>query len=253
VVPVPDRGDHAPVDLTEDSFRALARSSPWRWSTLHFTHKDDGGEVEAWVRRPGRLRVRAPGRPDTFESGVPYSQTTVWASDDPNVVPPPEPEHRTPQDASPLLRPDGLVAERPSDWDIDYDDPMYQNFIWVEMLDPVELSHHVAVSDLRVDEVAGRPVWRALLRAEEGYEPRCGGNCCELLYSDVSRRCESEDPAEWYEAPPPGTYPDVYDVALDVQTGIVVQLTPVGGRRDDLAFSNTILKVDADLDAMFPV
>jgi hypothetical protein len=239
------------VDLTEDSFRALARSSPWRWITMHFRHRDDGGEVEAWVRRPGRLRVRSPGRPDTFESGVPYSSTTMWASDDPGFVPPPEPERRTPQDLSPQLRPDGLVAERPSDWDVDYDDPMYGNFSWVAMLDPVELSHHVGVSDLRVDEVAGRVAWRALLRAETGYSPRCGGNCCELLYSEVGRVCEVEDPADAYVGPG-AEYPDCYDVALDTQTGVVVRCLPVGGAPDAPWLENDILEVDANLDAMFP-
>jgi hypothetical protein len=53
--------DDGQVERTEDSFRALARSSPWRWTTLHFAHRAGFGEVEAWVKRPGRLdQVFAP-------------------------------------------------------------------------------------------------------------------------------------------------------------------------------------------------
>jgi hypothetical protein len=120
------------------------------------------------------------------------------------------------------------------------------------MLDPVELSHHVAVSDLREDEVAGRPAWRARLVAELGYEPRCGGNCCELLYSEAGLRADFPDPDDVLEDWRGRDYPEAYDVALDVQTGVVVHLAPVGGARDDLAFDLTIHEVDADLDHLFP-
>ena len=51
----------------------------------------------------------------------------------------------------------------------------------------------------------------------------------------------------------PGTvYPDGFDVALDVQTGIVVHLAPVGGNDDELGFDVVIHEVDADLDHLFP-
>ena len=47
-----------------DSFAALARSSPWRWSTLRFTVTWPGdpwssGAVRAWLRRPDSLRVES--------------------------------------------------------------------------------------------------------------------------------------------------------------------------------------------------
>ena len=231
---------------TVDSFLALARSSPWRWRTLHFSHRGQDEAVEAWVRRPGRLRVRRPGQADVFESGVPYSRG--WVSTDPDFVRP-LPKH--PRDVEPIWRPDGLVAERPSSIEIEYDDPMYGNYSWVAMLDPVELSHHVEVSDPRVDEVVGRVTWRALLRAEEGYDARCGGNCCELLWSDVSRRCEFDDPSD---APPPQpgrVYPDGHDVSLDLQTGVVVRCHPVGGDADAPWLEVDIHEVDADLDHLF--
>jgi hypothetical protein len=238
------------MDLTEDSFLALARSSPWRWSTLHFTHRDGHGQVEAWVKRPGQLLVRELGRPDTYESGVPYTSSTLTVSNDPGFAPP-EPEHRVPQDVRPELRPDGLVAERPSDRDVDYDDPMWGNFSWVAMLDPVELSHHVAVADLRSDEVGGRPVWRADLEALPGYDPRCGGNCCELLYSEAGLHADLPEPQQVPEAWRGRIYPEAYDVALDVATGVVVRCLPVGGAEDAPWLENDILEVDVDLDEVF--
>jgi hypothetical protein len=238
------------VRLTEDSFRALARSSPWRWTTLHFAHRGGFGEVEAWVKRPGRLLVRQPGRPDTYESGLPYTTSSLIVSNNPDLDLP-EPEHRLPQDVRPELRPDGLVAERPTRWDVDYDDPMYWNYSWVAMLDPVELSHHVAVIDLRVDEVAGRPSWRARLVAELGYDPRCGGNCCELLYSEAALLADFPAPEDVPEEWRGRTYPEAYDVSLDVQTGVVVRCLPVGGAEDASWLENDILEVDTDLDELF--
>jgi hypothetical protein len=237
------------VELTEDSFRALARSSPWRWTTLHFAHRAGFGEVEAWVKRPGRLLARQVGRPDTYESGLPYTTGSLTVSTHPELDPP-EPERHVPQDVRPKLRPDGLVAERPG-WGVDYDDPMYWNYSWVAMLDPVELSHHVAVSDLRVADGADRPAWRATLMALPGYDPRCGGNCCELLYSEAGLRADFPEPEEVPEEWGGRTYPEAYDVALDVQTGVVVRCLPLGGAEDAPWLENDILEVDADLDQVF--
>lgn len=234
------------MELTEDSWRALARSSPWRWQTLHFAHRGGDDEVEAWVRRPGRLLVRTPDGQEHRQSGVPY--TRLFVSTDPDFV---EPRPESPQDVEPVLRPDGLVAERPASLTIDYDDPMWGNYRWVAMLDPVELSHHVAVADLRIDQVAGRLAWRAYVRAEEGYDARCGGNCCELLWSDVSRRCEFSDPDDAPPARPGRTYPDGYDVALDVETGVVVRCHPIGGDADSPWLEVDIREVDGDLDELF--
>lgn len=241
---------------TADRFRALARSSPWRWRTLHFRQRGGAtrGEVEAWVRRPGELVVREEDGRVHRVSGLPYSYATLVASTDGSTTAPPPPVHVTPEQVAPPLDADGLVERRPGSWPlgpgeqaVDYDDPMWGNYTWVAMLDPVELSHHVDVRDPRVDEVAGREVWRAFLRAEEGYRPRCGGNCCELLWSDVSRRCEFDDPEDAPRARPGTTYPDCYDVSLDVQTGVVVRCLPVGAHVDHAWLEVDILEVDADV------
>lgn len=237
---------------TVDAFRALARSSPWRWTTLHFQHRSGYPEsCEAWVRRPGELVVRRPDGSEERQSGLPYSRSVTVVAVAGDEPPPPLPQPVLPHEAAPRLRPDGLVDERPPRSEVDYDDPMYGNYAWVAMLDPVELSHHVAVSNLRAAEVAGRPAWRADLRAELGYDPRCGGNCCELLYSEAGLLADFESLDDVPEESRGRTYPDHYDVALDVQTGVVVRCLPVGGAPDAPWIENDILEVDVDLDAMF--
>ena len=226
---------------TGDDFRALARSSPGRWRTLHFRHRATLGEEDVQrgrlpgheLQRPGRLLVRtADGEEhrvvDRPGSNRAIGVAVVVESDlDPDAVP-------------------GLAPEPPGPaYDVAFDDdPMWVNYRWVAALNPVELSHDVAVDRLRVEEVHGRPVWRADLRALPGYSPRCGGNCCELLWSEVGRVCEVDDPAEAYH-PPGFDYPDHYDVALDVQTGVVVRCLPVGGDPRSPWLENDILEVDA--------
>ena len=122
------------------------------------------------------------------------------------------------------------------------------------MLDPVELSHHVDVRNLRREEVAGRVVWRADLRALSGYDPRCGSNCCELLWSEASWYADFgglDDPdPDAPPIPPDVVFPDHYDVSLDVQTGVVVRCAPVGGTGGGTRFDVGILEVDTDLDAV---
>jgi hypothetical protein len=129
---------------------------------------------------------------------------------------------------------------------------MYGNYSWVAMLDPVELSQDVRVDDLRVDAVGDRPAWRARLVAEPGYLPRCGGNCCELLYSEAGLMSDfSDDPSQVPEKWRGRVYPDAYDVALDVETGIVVRCHPIGGEDGAPWLENDVLEVDADVDAVF--
>jgi len=227
------------MDLTQDSFSALARSSPWRWRALHFRHRSSRGEVEAWVRRPGWLLVRDADGVDHVETGVPYTTSRVLGGD--ADMPPPEP--KAPQDVAPELRRDGLVKQRPDDLAIQYDDPMYGSFSWVAMLDPVELSHHVQATSLRIDTKDGRTVWRARLAAEEGYDPRC--SCCPLLWSRWSD--EAEHQAGGPAVRPSHEYPPAYEVALDFQTGAVCEVSPVGPAAEQWWFEMEILAVDDDV------
>jgi len=238
------------VQPTVDSYRALARSSPWRWRTLHFTRRGGLGDVEAWVRRPGRLLVLTADGSVEYVSGVPYSSSTFLLTSGPaGPVVEPVADVLPSADPVPVFRADGLVAERPADWYLTHSDPMWENYTWTAMLDPDELSHDVEVEDVRADELGGREVWWARLRPVEGYEPRCG--CCPLLWSEVAARAEyGEEPDRLASFAEEG-YPEAHDVALDVETGVVLALQPVGGGPSRTGFTVEIREVDADLDAIF--
>jgi hypothetical protein len=226
------------VTPTADDFMALARSSPWRWTTLHFSHvgRANGfAGVEAWLARPERLLVRHDGGSERCD-GWPYGSSA-------------EVEMLWPTAFDPVLRADGLVAERPDDWRITWGDPMYTNYQWVAMLDPVELSHHVDVSDVRVGERFGRPTWEARVVALEGYDPRCG--CCPLLASEIADFYEYDDGSGIWKPPPGTSYPDAFEVALDVDTSVVVRCEAIGGDRPGVGFDVEIHEVDADLGAVF--
>jgi hypothetical protein len=233
---------HGEVRPTADSWRALARSSPWRWRTLHFTRHDAGRSVEAWVRRPGELLVRPEGDREEYVSGVPYGPAAIGlAACEP--VPASRPERAI------VLRPDGLVAQRPEDWHLAHSDPMWENYLWPAMLDPDELSRGVAVSDVHRDDREGRETWWARVVAESGYEPRC--SCCPLLWSEVAARAEYGDEPDRLAQFTAEGYPDAHDVALDVQTGVMVVIEPLGGGRSGLGFTVAIHDADEDLDAVF--
>lgn len=228
------------MQLSVDSFRALARSSPWRWSTVHLRHRDDGASVEAWIRRPDWMLVRhADGREYVERAGGRTAAVLTVRTDGPATSE--VRELAWGGGLTPAYRPDGLVATRP-DRLVDYDDPMHGSYRWVAMLDPVELSEGVQLADLRAGERRGRPTWWARARPIEGYDPRCG--CCPLLWSKIT------DDVEYGDRPRYSTdYPDAYDVALDVQTGIVVELRAIGGRAG-LDFEVELLEVDADLEGL---
>ncbi|HKX67362.1 MAG TPA: hypothetical protein VJN29_09080, partial [Intrasporangium sp.] len=133
-----------------DDFRALARSSPWLFTTLHFTHRPTDprrvGPAEAWLQRPGLLRVEDENGAHVV-TGVPYMRrrlATEGTSPEWSVSPPDEHE--------PTRRPDGLVAARPAGLEVDYDDPMWQSYVWVAMLDPVELATGTRLTELAATE-----------------------------------------------------------------------------------------------------
>jgi hypothetical protein len=210
---------------TPDSFTALARSSPWRWSTLRFTVRRgvDAGRpdpVRAWLRRPDVVRVetldgellqivREP--PQQVGASLPWPSTAD----------------------EPVRRPDGLIAERAPGFL--FDAPMFEDYRWVAMLDPVELadgrdhdSGDPAWPALVVDAVAevehaGRPAWEAVVRTTPAYEPRCG--CCPLLRSREIDLLEFADYPEYILS----AYPDAYRVRLDVGTGVCVSTEELGG------------------------
>ncbi|MGY1604314.1 hypothetical protein [Geodermatophilus sp. SYSU D00815] len=203
---------------------ALARSSPWRWSTLRFTsgrYRDGAWEpvIRAWVRRPDALRVETAAGA-VLQAGVqppaPGARVVLTAPGRAPAAVPPAP--------APVFRPDGLVAQRPPRWVLDTDAPFYENYFWVAMLDPVELADGEDGPPLVVEGVAevdhhGRPAWEAVVRTTASYDPRCG--CCALLDSLENARREWE--SNGYPLPrQPGAYPDRWRVRLDVGTGVCV-------------------------------
>lgn len=239
---------------TADDFRALARSSPWRFTTLHFTHSSRDGNrarqapVEAWLDRNVRtVTVRSARGITEIATGVPYSSATISATD----VHGAEDLGFAPQRHEPVIRPDGLVGKRPYDWHVNHGDPMVRNYRWTAMLDPAELSDGVDVSEVAAITVRGRATWTATCRpligeGEDwigGYAPRCG--CCPLLDSKASRLPEfGEDHPDLV----PEDLPTAYVVQLDVQTGIVVDITPLDGA-DGSSLANEIHAVDRPLEA----
>lgn len=231
--------------LSEATFRGLARSAPWRFSTLHFTHARRRGPTttQAWLRRPGHLTVRDDRGLVHVVEGVPYSLAPyrAFGGQQPWTPAPPQ--------AMPVqLDGDGFVIERPP---ADYDDPMWGSFDWVAMLDPVELSSGTVVEDLAETLRHGRRTWWARMAASADYEPRCG--CCPLLWGRVSEDLEGRAGGPTVLAQEPDVvYPESWLVGLDVQTGVVVSREPVGGSRDDLGVSVMIHAVDVDLRSPVP-
>jgi hypothetical protein len=223
-------------------FAALARSSPWRWTTLRFTVRWPGDlwrtqELRAWLRRPDRLRVEtldarlvqivheSPQQVGVVTPhGDRYAATLSWwtASDA----------------AQPPRRADGLVAARPERFstDFSYDAPMYRDYFWGAMLDPVELADgrspdtDASLPGTEIDAVAqvehaGRPAWEAILRRTPAYQPRC--TCCSLLRSREVDLAEAESGAG--DKVVLDEYPEAYRVRLDVGTGVCVLTEPIGG------------------------
>ena len=207
-----------------DDFRALARSSPWLWSTLRFTHRprQSAHPVRAWLRRPDALRVEdGSGAVLGVVHGRSSTSTTFAVGVGP-VEPPPDPE--------PEFRPDGLVAVRPAwgDW-TQADDPMWQDYRWVAALDPLEFADGrdrqaggpggppLETGEIREVDHGGRPAWEAVVATTDTYEPRCG--CCSLLRDQGIDRLEWDDAAVRFAGL---EYPTATRVRLDVGTGVCV-------------------------------
>lgn len=228
----------------EDEFRALARSSPWLFTTLHFTrHRHDstangGGRTDAWLSRPGRLVVVGEDDRRHVVTGVPYTRAYLTRDGSRQEWTPSPPQRR-----EPVRRPDGLVAERPSSFEVDYDDPMWGSYDWVAMLDPVELSTATHVTDLAETTRRGRRTWWAQVVASDGYRPRC--SCCPLLLGEASEQILAEARGPSATGNAPGLrHPDAWLVGLDVVTGVVVSLEPIGGSGPLLSFTVEIHAVD---------
>jgi hypothetical protein len=176
-----------------DAFRALARSSPDRWTTLRFTERRRrrwtwSEPVRAWLRRPDLLRVEdAAGRLLDVVREVGADHDPMWQ------------DYRWVAELQPRELADGL-------------DPGTR--------EPAR-GAALEVDGLREVEHAGRPAWEALVSPTDRYEPRCG--CCPLLRS---RRI---DDLEWGSVDDAVEYPTAHLVRLDVRTGVCVWAEPLDG------------------------
>jgi hypothetical protein len=128
-----------------------------------------------------------------------------------------------------------VLGAPPSSWSVRPLEPYASNYEWSAMLDPYELGEGVEISDLRGEELFGRPVVAFVARAVPGYDPVC--SCCPLVFSEVSQRLEHGD--DW--RPELGELPDGVDLALDLGVGIVVRSRHRGGRRGRW-FTNEIIR-----------
>lgn len=242
------------MDPTIERFRALARSSPWRWSTLRYVQQQDpsgdGGEpVQVFIRRPKLARIeRLDGTllqvlRDEPQTATPLSRD---GSASPVVVP-------GVSDAMVDLDADGLVTRRPERWRHDTDAAMIGNYYDVAMLDPLELADGsdggpgTSVEALRSVDHHGREAWEAVLRPTAAYDPRC--SCCALLLSQLIE----DDGFDLRAEDPDLTYPDANRVRLDVVTGVCVANEQLGGSRAGTGHDIVIEAVDEPMDdGLFP-
>ncbi|MHB8295724.1 MAG: hypothetical protein ACYDH5_14090 [Acidimicrobiales bacterium] len=246
------------MEPTAERFRALARSSPWRWRTLRFTVSWQGypsvpatTAVRAWLARPDALRVESldgtllvatdePPRPGS------YAMLTTGGG---QVLPDPPPA----LEVAPVYGSDCLVAERPGA--ARYDDPMYQSYHWVAMLDPVEMADGAdprwpvgaaVEAPVVLDEVVevdhgGRTAWEARARPGATYWPRCA--CCPLLPSSQSVALDSPG------MQPGFVFADAHRIRLDLQTGVCVGSEELGGPHNGWGHHVQIEAVDEPMPA----
>ena len=231
-----------------EQFRRLAQSSPWRWTTVEFEFAPSWhtSGVHAWIRRPGSLRVEtADGKIDAVECAtIPFAGTMVQYSDGVSR----QSEARWPSDVTPKFDTDGLVSELPcatDSWLVDWDDPFYQDYRWIAMLNPIELtrsphdhSSTTTVTDLSEVEVVehhGRQAWQVLARTTDDYIARC--ECCPLLSGHYDYEAD-----RWIPGPP-------VTVRLDAHSGICVYVGPTpDDPTSDYHLDLSIISVDIQLD-----
>jgi hypothetical protein len=206
----------ADAEPTPERFWALARSSPWLWSTVEFERTTRGDRtLRAWVRQPDEVRV----------------------GDQINRADGPRAGYRWPRQSRPAVHA-GLVTRRPSEWEVDYDGLFYQDYHWVAMLDPAELADGrdadagvgVELDRIRLVEHHGRAAWQALAAPTVRYDPRC--TCCALLDGEFDF-----DAQQWV----PGS-PSL--VRLDRQTGVCVYVAHRGGSRAGVDLDVRVIAVD---------
>lgn len=251
---------------TPELFRGLARSSPWRWRALTFDlHRRPlhGPEhsVHAVVERGVGVQVWLA---DGERHAQPATRSPVgWYGNGGGRHPVSEPPFAWELPVE--LGPDGFVRRRPPCPGTS-DDPMWQDYQFVAMLDPVELAdgsprdpgpgwdpdavRPPALDVHRVDESVrqGRRTWWAEVTPRVEYSPRC--SCCPLLFGEVSDALVAQEGGPTAVSRNPGlTYPTRYLVALDAATGVCVHVEHLDGESVGRGFSVHITAVDPSTPA----
>ncbi|NYE96530.1 hypothetical protein FHU41_002780 [Psychromicrobium silvestre] len=178
------------MDLQADGFRALCRSSPWKWRSLRFQLRYlpeavDTPAVKGWLRRPLALRIESlDGTVLHSTAGINDSKDSLFTSGSrkPWLLPP----HLV----TPGYQSDGLVRRRP---EAAYGEPGYgldpaaagRFSAW---LDPVELAGNAPVpiefpfanvadpGELTLVEHEGREALETVLSPNPSYQPRYPGS-----------------------------------------------------------------------------
>ena len=247
---------------TPETFRGLARSSPWRWRALSFelhrrpVHGPDHVVLGRLVRGVG-LEVRLPSGEGHWRDAD--HRWCGWSSNDARSG---RSGPAWPWEVPVEVDADGLVVRRPSRPTAD--DPRWPDDQLVAMLDPVELAdgtrHHPgpgwrpeaarppALDVVRLDTTTrlGRETWWAEVVPGADYDPRC--SCCALLPGRVSTRLMVRDGGAAALGDEP--LPDLttaYLVALDVQTGVCVHVEHLDGDHVGRGFSLDVLGVDDEV------
>lgn len=204
------------MNPTPERFRRLARSAPYRWRSLlvEGTWGPHVTAVRLRVERPDRIVVERPDGSVLEELRQGGLGTGAVLTADGRHLP-----WTPPAEPVPELDEDGLVVSERRPWNDGPDVPMWQDYRFVAVLDPYELSHDVDVLELRAVEHGDRPAWEALLRPTPEYQPRC--SCCALLRTRETDLMEGLAPR--------AAYAEAHRVRLDVGTGVCVSAREVGG------------------------
>ena len=215
------------MDPTPERFQRLARSAPFRWRSLLLVGTW-GPRVERLrirVEQPDFLRVEHPDGAVLFDGRQGSLGSGAVLTADGNHVP------YVPSLPALALDDDGLATTTRQPCNDGPELPMWQDYRFVAVLDPYELSEGVDVLEVRAVEQHGRPAWEALLRPGEEYDPRCA--CCPLM------RTRWTDLAEGFDPLP--AYAELHRVRLDVATGVCVSAREVGGPSDGSGHDLAIL------------
>ena len=177
-----------------ERFRALARSSPWRWSTLRYVRLQHpiGSEtvpVRVLVRRRKLARVKdLNGSLLRVLREQPQTVTPLsrWGDAPPIALP-------GATDVDIEVDEGGLVRRRPGRWEWNTDTAMIGKYYDVALLDPVELADVVASPWCRAPGAGTLSQWTASWRRNVPAIPRlgaAGGRC-----HSTDRCCQSHSHA----------------------------------------------------------